>query len=213
MINDRLALSKDYKGPTSGRITVGPEGVAKRETFTRETDPPLTRDELTATEEFRALGPNEQIREYRIQKWNAASRKNDLDSAKSIIERQEREIETLRAKLAVFTPDGYTMPGAASLLLAHAEDHGWRTARKWHVHEPRTDEYADEIEYARLEIALTNVLWAFRLSWSVDRGGGGRMIRSGLAWKLKGGWHDAPSLREIKNIITESPREDIQEGI
>jgi hypothetical protein len=185
--------------------------VTKRESWTRETDPPLTRDERIATEWFRALPPNEQIRSIRALKWNADVWKKDLDQAKKTIREQREEILILRAKLAVFTPAGYTMPGAASLLLAHAEDHGWRTARAWHVHEPRTDGYQDENEYARLEIALTNGWWTFQLSWSVDPeilGGHGRMIRRGLARELKGGWHDAPSLLKIKSIITESIKEE-----
>lgn len=199
-----MALSKDYDGPTSGRITVGPDGVSKRETFTQKTDPPLTRDERNATEEFRSLGPNEQIREYRILKWNAAVWKKDLDQAKETIKRQDKEILVLSARLAVFTPEGYTMPSPAALLLADAADHGWRTARAWH-----TDEDGDD-PHARLEVGITNGWYTFQLSWSVDpliKGGHGRMIRRGLARKLQGPWYDAPSLLKIHKIITEENEE------
>ena len=193
----------EYTGPTSGRITVKGDEVVKRETFTRETDPPLTRDELIATEDFRALPPNEQIREYRLQKWNAAARKNDLDQAEETAKDQEREITELRARLAVFTPEGYQMPPAAALLLAHAADHGWRTARAWH-----TDE--GDGSHARLEVAVTNGWHTFQFSWSVDpgtMGGHGRMIHRGLARKLQGPWQDAPSLIRIQKIITEENQE------
>ncbi len=190
-------LPKDYKGPTSGRITVGPEGVTNQERFY---DKPLTREEQDAAVEFLALSPSEQVREYRRLKWNLdVLRKNEIQSDE-IIYRQNRELLELRTKLAAYTPDGYTMPLAAAALLAHAEDHGWRTARAWHVPDPSEDDQVD----ARLEIGLTNGWKTFRVSWSVDQAGHGRMIRSGLARELQGSWRDAPSLIKIKNIITES---------
>jgi hypothetical protein len=195
-----MALSKDYKGPVSGGMTIKADGTTESRSYTQEEDPVLTRDELNATADFRALPPNEQLREVRRPKWNLGEITNQRDSLRVTVQSQDREILTLRAKLAVFTPEGYMMPSPAALLLADAADHGWRTVRAWH-----TDEGGDD-PHARLEVAITNGWHTFQLSWSVDpliRGGHGRMIRRGLARKLQGPWYDAPSLLKIHKIITE----------
>lgn len=195
-----MALSKDYDGPTGGKTVIKADGTTEHVTYY---DKPLSKDERAAVEWFDVLSPHEQLREVRRLKWNAEERAKVIEQDKEIIARQDREIMTLRAKLAVFTPAGYTMPSPPALLLAHAESHGWRTARAWTIHEPRSDEPSDEPEYAVLKILLSNGDWRFELSWSVDKGGSGRMIRSGLARRNGRPWFDAPSLIKIQTIITE----------
>lgn len=183
-----------YDGPTSGRITVGGEGPAVVERFF---DPPLTKDELAATADFRALSPNEQIREVRRLRFNLAMATSKVDALRNTVREQDAELMRVRAELATHTPDGYQLPPAAADLLAHATAHGWRTARAWIKSE-------SEPGTARLEIALARERYGFQLTWHCTQGGGGRMIRRGLARWPRRDWHDAPSLIKIKKIIEEN---------
>lgn len=188
-----------YTGPTSGRITIGggdnPE--IKRESFTQAQDPLLTRDERNATEWFRALPPNEQYREVRRLKWNADHWSKEAKGWMEIAHRQSDEIDQLKAKIATFTPDGFTFPPAAQDLLDHATAHGWKTGRSWHVDE-------QDPTLASLRIVLGHEGWMFdHLRWVCDREGRGRMVGRGLVREPRRDWHDAPSLKKIKIIITE----------
>jgi len=188
-----MTLSPGYTGPTSGRMTIGPNGVTHRETFTRETDPPLTHDELIATEEFRALGPNAQIREVRVLKWNLAESERREAEWRASVKRQDAELRVLRGKVAAMTPDGFTIPKGAADVIHHAASHGWNIGRAW-----RTVD-----DGARLDIVVRHGMYEFQLSWFCEREGGGRMVRRGLARGPRRPWHDAPSLTRIKEIITE----------
>lgn len=195
-----------YTGPTSGRITIGggSDPTVTHESFTQESDPLLTRDELNATADFRALPPNAQIREVRVMKWNLAERQSKIDSMRDTIRRQDAEIQQLSQELARITPEGYEIPLSASLLIAHAEAHGWKTGRAWTPE--RTDPEQEEETGAgrRLDVHLGNGIWTFKLAWGCLPGGGGQMIRSGLARGPRRPWQDAPSLKRIKEIITDS---------
>lgn len=199
-----------YTGPTSGRITIGggdnPE--VKRESFTQAQDPLLTRDERNATEWFRALPPNEQYREVRRLKWNAEDRLRTIDELREALARQEAEIRRTRIELESRRPDRFEPPRAAAELLTLAGRHGWRAVKAWYP-ATFTDENGslkDDPEWFRFEIAMTDDEGTvFKLSWSVPRDGQGRgsMTRSGLARSPRRDWHDAPSLKKIKIIITE----------
>jgi hypothetical protein len=201
-----MSLPKDYTGPTSGRFRVGPQGVSKRETFTQESDPPLTRDELNATEEFRALGPNEQIRAYRLAKWNEDVQRAEARAWKDISNRQVREIAGLLAQLATFTPEGFTFPPAARDLLDHAAAHGWKSGRAWTVDE--TDPAV-----ASLKLIISRDGWTFdHLRWSCGKDGGGRMTSRGIVRAPRQNWRDAPSLKKIKEIIATVASEQEEKG-
>lgn len=186
----------NYTGPTSGRITIGSEGIISRETFTRETDPPLTKDERAATEWFEALGPNEQRREVRRLKWNEAVQRAEAETWKRVAAESNDKIVELEHKLAQITPEGYKIPKAAADLLSFAKVSGWQTGRAWAEH--------DDMDgpWYRLAIRVQGS-WTFDLAWAVFPDGSGHMIRSGLAREGMGQWRDAPSLVKIKKIIEE----------
>lgn len=199
-----------YTGPVSGRITIGggdnPE--VTRESFTQAQDPILTKDERKATEWFRALPPNEQYREVRRLKWNADERARTIEADTRVINSQREEIMKLERELANRRPDGFEVPLAAGLLLAHAEQHGWRTAKGWYPVTYYDDEGhpQNDPDAYRLDIQIAGHGWEFKLKWACEPGGTGRLTRYGLARGPRRAWHDAPSLTKIKRII-ENPEE------
>lgn len=192
-----------YTGPTSGRITLGPEGVIRRETFT---DRPLSREETEAVAWFTELSPLAQLREVRRLKWNLDEAIQGREAALNRAREAEAEIDHLRARLAQYTPDGYVFPAAAASLLEYAREHGWKTAHAWQMREP---EYDGDPGHAWLVIRLAHGSYAYRLTWTCDPGGGGRMFGSGIARAPRRDWHDAPSLKKIKEIITEVAGKEI----
>lgn len=199
-----------YTGPTSGRITIGggdnPE--IKRESFTQKSDPLLTRDEAEATAWFRALPPNEQFREVRRLEWNTDEQLKRISELREELARQELEIRRINTEMQSRRPDRFEPPRAAAELLSLAELHGWRSVKGWTpaVFTDEDGSFKDDPEWFRFEIAMTDDQGTtFKLSWSVPRDGNGRgsMIRSGLARSPGRNWHDAPSLKKIKIIISE----------
>lgn len=197
-----MALNPDYKGPTSGRITIGAEGIVKRQTFTAETDPPLDKDGLKAVKWFTDLGPNAQLHEVRRLKWNLEEAQRSRDAWHRSARESDAKVLRLEAKLATFTPDGYRLPLAAEKLLAHAKAHGWMTGRAWTTY----DEPFDGAKpYASLRVELGNGDHLFQLRWACEPDGSGRLAGSGLARSDGKPWHDAPSLVKIKGIITDNP--------
>lgn len=200
-------ISKDYKGPVSGRITIGggdnPE--ITRESFTQAQDPVLTSDERNATEWFRKLPPNEQYREVRRLKFNADSRAADIEAYRRTLKRQDIEIEKLKADLASRRPDGFELPRAADEIFTLAKIYGWKAVKGWY---PVTSDDVDgeritDSRWFRFEIAFAKDGYTFKLAWAVPMDGHGRgsMIRRGLARTPRRDWHDAPSLKKIKDII------------
>lgn len=179
---------------TGSRRVISADGTVSVEKFY---DKPLTKDEQAATQWFHDLSPNEQYREVRRMKWNLDQAQRDAEAWKKIAQRQDAELDQLRAKLATYTPEGFTVPKAAAELLALAEAHGWETRRAWSVRE-------DDQMVASLNVALRSKDWTFKLRWGVDAGAGGRLAGRGLAsgtmrgWR---GWRDAPSLKKISSII------------
>lgn len=203
-------ISKDYKGPVSGRITIGggdnPE--VTRESFTQAQDPILTKDECKATEWFRALPPNEQYREVRRLKWNADERARVIEADHRVIVEQNAEIVALRRQLADRRPDGFEIPLSAGTLLDHAKAHGWRTGKAWLpvMYTDETGRYVEDPGAFTLDIQIAGHGWEFKLKWACEPGGTGRLTRYGLAKGPRRAWHDAPSLVKIKKII-ENPEE------
>lgn len=183
-----------YTGPTSGRITIGGGGTVSRESFD---DPTLSREEEQAVAWFTVLSPNARLREARRLKWNEAASREEVEKWRSACHRQDRETDAIRAQLAARRPDGFELPKAAADLIGHAEAHGWKTARAWNLN--------DEDPGALLQILIVNGSWTFKLSWSCDPGGAGRMSGAGLARGPRRDWHDASSLTKIRQIITDNP--------
>lgn len=189
----------EYKGPTSGRITVTAGGVVERVSFN---DIPLTADETRAVAWFTKLSPIEQLREVRRLKWNLDRATADRDAFERIVREQDAEISKLSGRLARIVPDGYAVPVSAADLLACATAHGWLSDHTWEVHKGSED--GADPGYAVFRIMVGNGDRAFKRSWSVDPGGTGRMIGRGLAREKTGPWRDAPSLRKIREIIERS---------
>ena len=181
-----------YTGPTSGRITIRGDEVISRESFH---DAPLTRDELNATADFRAMSPNEQIREVRRLKWNEAHWRGEAENLKQTVQRLDDELAKVGGKLATYPPEGYTLPRAAAELIEHAKAHGWSTGRAWRIN--------DDLDGATVQVLVTSSdsTRLYKLSWSCDPGGAGRMTHSGLARLPLRGWRDAPSLKKIREDI------------
>lgn len=184
----------DKPVPTGGRAVIGPDGTGEWKRFY---DRPLSREESEAVKWFTELSPNEQLREVRRLKWNLDRAREDTETWKRVAREHEREALAVQAKLAVFTPEGFTVPWGAADLLNFAEERGWKTVKAWTV--DRDDETS-----ALLRIILRNGEWIFKFTWSADKGGGGRMFGRGLAQAPGRYWHDAPSLKAVKEIIEEN---------
>lgn len=185
------------KIPTSGRTVIKADGTSE---YIRYYDQPLTKEEQAATEWFHVLSPNEQYREARRLKWNLDAAQGDVATWKRVAQERDAEIMRLRLALAQFTPEGYVFPPAAAALIDHADAHGWKTAKAWTVAEKRSDDGDDWMPSARLEVHISHTGWLFKLSWSCEPGGKGRMGR-GLARAPRRNWYDAPSLTKIRETI------------
>lgn len=191
-----MAGLEGYTGPTSGRITIG---GGREPVVERFTDPPLTREEANAVAWFRALSPNEQLREVRRLKWNLEQARGGWDAHRDRARQAEALSARLEAERDARRPDGYEVPRASGELLSLAVSQGWRTARRWTVDEDGL--------FARFEIALARGEHRFKLSWSVPRDGNGRgaMIRSGLHRAPGNAWRDAPPLKRVRVILMSDP--------
>jgi hypothetical protein len=188
-----------YKGPTSGRIRIGSDGEVTKESFT---DQPLSAAESRDTAWFRELSPIAQFREARRLKWNLEEAERGLKAALNRARSAESEVGRLEQKLASFTPDGYTLPGSASVLVTWAEAHGWKTGRAWR---DRTDGFGDHLLRVRIgRSADTGLRWDYDLSWSCTPTSGrftGGIFRTPERFQ----WADAPSLTEIRRVIADNP--------
>jgi hypothetical protein len=193
-----------YTGPTSGRITVRPDGEISKETFT---DPPLTAEEGRAVAWFSVLPPHAQLREVRILKWNLEEAQRGRDEALLRARRAERLVEEMKLKLSEFTPDGYSVPGGASILIQLAESSGWQTARAWR---DRSDSFGDHLFTVLINrtgpAGEPELSWEYKLSWSCTPTSG--RFSSGTARTPDNPqWRDAPSLANIRRTIAENPVE------
>lgn len=188
-----------YTGPTSGRIRIpalnDTEGELVVERFY---DRPLTREERDAVAWFTALSPHEQLREVRRLKFNLESAQTDRDKWKDVARRADAVNGRLTVERDARRPDGYELPRSAAELLSLAAEKGWKTARGWYLDEDGS--------HASLGVRIGRDGWEFQLRWGVPRdgNGAGSLVRAGLARRPGRSWYDAPSLKEIKRIITET---------
>lgn len=187
-----------YTGPTSGRITVRPNGEVTRESFT---DPPLTAEEGRAVKWFTDLSPNEQLREVRRLKWNLAEAERGRDAMAQGAREAHERIEELERRLAEFTPDGYSVPGSVSVLIQFAEQSGWQTARSWMERPNGFNDYLLTVLVGRSgPTGEPGLRWDFKLSWSCTPFSG-RLVSGICRTPERPRWADAPSLTEVRRTI------------
>ncbi|KFG71327.1 hypothetical protein [Streptomyces mutabilis] len=181
-----------------------PDGTADRVEFH---DRPQTADEAQAFAKYRDLSPLELMRQLRTAEWNADVAQSERDQWKAIAHRTQTELAQAERRLAAITPDGWELPRAVQELLAHAESHGWRSARAW---TPRgTDGMLLKIVIGRdtlpSDAPSRGTQWRFKLTWSCVPGSA-RRAGAGLARTPdRPQWHDAPSLRKIHALISDHP--------
>lgn len=181
-----------------------PDGTVDRIEFH---DRPQTPDETLAFVKYRDLSPLELMRRLRTAEWNADVAQTERDQWKAIARQTQAELTQAKRQLAAITPDGWELPRAVQELLAHAESHGWRSVRAW---TPRgTDEMLLKIVIGRDTLPsdppARGTQWRFQLTWSCVPGST-RRAGAGLARTPdRPQWHDAPSLRKIRELISEHP--------
>ncbi|MEW1762418.1 hypothetical protein AB0393_38675 [Streptomyces cyaneofuscatus] len=181
-----------------------PDGTVDRVEFH---DRPETEDEARAFAKYRDLSTLELLRQLRTAEWNADVAQTERDQWKAIAERTQAELAQAERQLAAITPEGWELPKAVKELLAHAESHGWRSARAWM---PRgEDEMLLKLVVGRhtlpSDAPSRGTEWRFELAWSCVPGSA-RRAGAGLACTPDSPqWHDAPSVRRIRELISEHP--------
>lgn len=115
-------------------------------------------------------------------------------------------------QIVAVPPAGYSMPKAAADLLAHAEANGWETLHQW-TQPSYTGEPYLSVQLRRNLTAVERAdtrgdCWKYKLTWH-SRGctpGRVRLFGSGLAATPDSpAWHDAPSVKGIRAVITAHP--------
>lgn len=100
-------------------------------------------------------------------------------------------------------PDGCSMPKAAAELLACAEEHGWVSLTTWFVRDG-----APAVTVQLAHKAADGRAWNFsHLMWGAPSVGESMSLSSrGLqSTPEHQGWHDAPSLKRIRELIAANP--------
>ncbi|MFF9436360.1 hypothetical protein ACF1BP_21780 [Streptomyces sp. NPDC014735] len=181
-----------------------PDGSVERVEYR---DPPQTAEEAQAFEKYRDLSPLELMRRLRTAEWNLDVARRGHAQWKEIAQRTADELAQAERKLAAITPPGWELPKTVRDLLEHAEDHGWRSAVAWTPHG------ADEM---RLSIVIgrdtspsdepaRGTQWRYKLTWSCVPGSA-RRAGAGIArTPSRPSWHDAPSVRQIRELIQAHP--------
>ncbi|MFG2210930.1 hypothetical protein [Streptomyces sp. NPDC048638] len=183
---------------------IHPDGTVDRVEFH---DRPQTADETRVFAKYRDLSELELMRQLRTAEWNANVARSERDQWKASAQRLQVELAQAERRLAAITPDGWELPKAVRELLDHAEGHGWRSARAW---TPRgADEMLLKIVIGRdtlpSDAPSRGTQWRFELTWSCVAGSA-RRARAGIARTPdRPRWHDAPSLRKIREVIAGHP--------
>lgn len=199
-------MSEQY--PISGVSRVlGADGVTTRREFR---DAPQTPDEKKVFAKYDGLSPLEILRRLHVAEFNADVRGSERDQWKASVRRLEQELATARRKLATYPPDGYAVPGIVADLLAHAEAHGWRYVVSWSLPEGGGARLAMEIgrNIVPADGPARGTRWRYRLAWGLPEPGLASRIRAGLAKTPDSPqWHDAPSVKAIREVIAANPVE------
>ncbi|MFK0047773.1 hypothetical protein ACIQU4_27555 [Streptomyces sp. NPDC090741] len=140
------------------------------------------------------------MRQLRTAEWNADVAGTERDQWKAIAQRVQSELARAERKLAAVTPDGWEVPKPVADLLAHAEAYGWRSVLAW------TPRDADEMllsvvvgrDVTPRDAPARGTQWRYKLTWNCTPGSA-RRAGAGLAsTPACPQWHDAPSLRKIR---------------
>lgn len=192
-------MTTDDRIPTSGKAVINAGGSSG---WIRFYDEPLTKDEEAAVAWFTELSPHEQLREVRRLKFNLEQTRSDRDAWKARCRDESARADRMELQCASRRPDGFEFPRAMASLRDHAIANGWDTAVAWFV------EGAGAV--ATLDFHIRSGGWLFRLRWDVpiDGNGSGSMDRLGLARSPRRDWHDAPSLKRIREIIIDAGRDN-----
>lgn len=145
---------------------------------------------------------------------------SDLLAEHHTLRRTRNRTPDQDARLAVVTarvmeidatpPAGYTVPTAAAQLVEHARAHGWQTLAQWSP--PSLDTVFYTVHVGRVlrdgEIPdARGSVWKYKLTWhSRDCPPGRlRLIGRGAETPERPMYHDAPSVRAIRAVITNHP--------
>jgi hypothetical protein len=183
---------------------VHPDGTVERVEFH---DKPQTAEETQAFAEFRDLSPLELMRRLRTAEWSLDVERKGHDQWKAIAQRTQGELDQAERKLAAITPPGWELPKTVQDLLTHAGAHGWRSAVAWTPH--GTDEMRLNVVIGRdttpSDSPARGTQWRYKLTWSCVPGSA-RRAGAGLArTPTRPQWHDAPSVRKIRELIHAHP--------
>jgi hypothetical protein len=196
-------MSESQYPLTGVKRIIRPDGTVEKIEFR---DAPQTPDETTAFEKYAHLSPLGVLRLLRAAEWNLAVARDGRDIWKESSQRLERKLQRAAQKLAAVTPDGWEVPAAVASLVKHAKENGWRTALAW----------APDGDFMLLSVAIGRAVteadglsrgtrWKYDLRWSCSQGSASR-TRAGLAQTPEHPqWHDAPSLKKIREVIAEHP--------
>ncbi|OEV13624.1 hypothetical protein [Streptomyces nanshensis] len=184
---------------------IGPDGSVERVEFR---DRPLNADEKRVFAKYRDLSPVEILRRLRTAEWNAAVAHQERDQWKTIAQRTQNELAVAERKLAALTPEGWEVPKTVADLVAHAEAHGWRSSLAWN---PRAG--GEEMALAVLvgrdltpeDEPARGTKWCYRLTWNCVPGSARRAGTGVAQTPHRPQWHDAPSVRKIREVIHAHP--------
>ncbi|MFJ4678992.1 hypothetical protein [Kitasatospora sp. NPDC088783] len=199
------------KPRAGGSLRIGPEGTTRHEL----PDPLEGASEEERTfflTHFHGQPLLEVLRRLRTAQWNADMWKKTAESAQKQLRESEAELrEALAPPDRSVPPDGWKLPEAAAALLECAQDHGWTTSTAWGRRSDGDPTLTVQLLYRR----TPKEVWKFdHLTWTAfGTGTSMRRLGSGLASTPRHPrWHDAPSLKRIREIIetnTAQPSESV----
>jgi hypothetical protein len=111
-------------------------------------------------------------------------------------------------ELAAIPPDGYTLPAAATSLIAHARTHRWDAWAQWTPDTGTSGGPFVAVYLGRTRSAEPGDRWHYQLTWHSRGCPAGRVRRfgSGLAQTPDNpAAHHAPSMRAIREVIAQHP--------
>lgn len=197
---------------SGGSFVLGPDGVSKRVTFR---DRPQTANEKTAFAKYAELSPLEILRRLHAAEFNASVREEERDQWKRAAREADTKLAAAERKLATYPPDGYAVPKVVADLLTHAEAHGWRYVLSWSSPEGDGARLAMEIgrDTVPADGPTRGTKWRYQLAWGLPEPGLASRIRAGLAKTPdRPQWHDAPSLKKIREVIAANPMPEARES-
>lgn len=189
---------------TGVRRLIRPDGTIERTEFR---DQPPSVDETVAFAKYRDLSPLELLRRLRTAEWNLDVARADRETWRTAAQRLEQELAHAERKLAAITPDGWKLPRAVEELLACAQAQGWRSACAWTAR--GAEEMLLTIRIGRRttpqDPPARGSCWEYQLAWSCVVGSARRNGRGIARTPDRPQWHDAPSLRTVRDVMNAHP--------